>query len=84
MKSEKIRYYKKKLENFKINGLEYKEEEVNEQLKHKLVELCGNELGVDVKNSDISSCHRLPKRRNDTYSPIVLGFVARRIKQAIM
>ena len=55
MKSEKIRYYKKKRENLKINGLEYKKEEVNEQLKHKLVELCGNKLGVDVKNSDISS-----------------------------
>ena len=61
VKSEEIESYNRR-ESLKIYGLEYKEGETNAQLEHKIVETCGNELGVDVKNSDISVCHRLAKK----------------------
>ena len=68
-------------ENLKIYGLEYQENETKAQLEHKIVELFGNKLDVDEKNSDISVCHRLPKRRNDMPPAITVRFVARNFKQ---
>ena len=73
MKSEEIENYK-----------QYKEGETNAQLVHKIVELRGNELGLDVKISDISVCPRLSKRRDDKHPPIIVRFVARKVKQIIL
>lgn len=48
------------------------------------LKLCSSRLGVDVKSSDISICHRLKKKDNMQYPPVIVRFTNRKTREAVL
>ena len=76
---DKLEQYSRR-ENVKISGIPVREDENTNQL---VVELA-SKVGVDLKEDDISVSHRLPQRNPNRPKPILVKFVRRDKKTALM
>ena len=58
-------------------------QESSQVLIDTVVNLCTVKLGVQVEARDISNVHRLKGGKNDKYRPVIVRFVARRVRNAV-
>lgn len=66
--------------NIRIYGLpETKSEDVDEVV----INLCQNQLGVDVHKQDIDICHRLAHKGRDGNRPMIVRFCRRSVKNIV-
>lgn len=68
--------------NLRINGIEEENEESEETLVEKVVELAAN-MGVTLQTDDISVVHRVRKPR-DRERPVIVRFSRRKKRNAIL
>lgn len=66
--------------NIQIDGVPPK---VNENLKEMMVEI-GKKIDVDIKNEDIDAIHRIPTRSTKVPEPIVVQFLTRQMREAVV
>jgi hypothetical protein len=50
----------------------------------KFLTLCGDKLGLQLKPSDISICHRLPKSAKQQFPPVIVRFTNRKARTAVL
>lgn len=49
-----------------------------------LINFCTSKLGVSIKPTDISICHRLKKKDNMLYPPVIVRFTNRKAREAVL
>lgn len=52
--------------------------------EQKFLQFCHTELGLDIKTTDISICHRLPKHEKQQYPPVIVRFTNRKSREMVL
>jgi len=52
--------------------------------EHKFLTFCSKQLGIEIKPTDISICHRLPKSHKQQHQPIIVRFTNRKARAQVL
>ena len=81
-KNDALEQYSRR-ESIRINDIQQANVERPNVTEDKVIQIL-KKTGVDVKREDITACHRVGKHKDDGTRPVIVKFISRKTRTAIM